>query len=574
MRKGRSEWERGESIARIFLPISPYLCPKFQFRMIRPIAVATVLFLMLTSLTWGQELMVNPTSLSFSSTDETQTDSLQLVLENVGDEALQVKELRFFDTYEQPAFSSKTDSLTLPAGGSQSIWVYFHPRHNILHNSELMIVTDAPSGDARVDLQGQGTFSNSYYSTTQNLSQEALKSALKSRISQGYNSLGYTNARNEMFMDFDNQRVNGQGANVNTLECVYTGTLVTGYSSRTDAQNQGFNTEHTFPQGFFNQNEPMRSDLYHLYPTTVSSNSERGNLPFGTVTNPTWQVGGSKKGNGRFEPRDVHKGEVARAMFYFVIRYQDYSNHLAGQEGVLRLWHDAYPPTQVEQRRNDDISALQNNRNPFIDYPQFLERISSVSGNSVAAEIKEISISRSSTDLGEVPVGTSKAVRWVLVNEGNVDLSLSGLTLNSPELGFRGISGQDTTLGPGEGLEISVEFSPVSVGAFSGELTLTTDVPDMSTISLEILANATTDLPKERGANWEIFPNPVKESLWLRSQTSQPLRAQLLDLHGRLIADFATQTPQTEVQWNVTSLSKGAYWLLIDGQEGKLIWVE
>lgn len=65
-----------------------------------------------------------------------------------------------------------------------------------------------------------------------------------------------------------------------TIECVYTGRKIRA-TNRTEAQNQNFNTEHTWPQSFFNELEPMRSDLYHLYPTDETANNVRSNFDFG-----------------------------------------------------------------------------------------------------------------------------------------------------------------------------------------------------------------------------------------------------------------------------------------------------
>jgi len=167
-------------------------------------------------------------------------------------------------------------------------------------------------------------------------------------------------------------------------DSVYTGVLATNYADRTAAQNQGFNTEHTFPQSLFSQNLPMRADLHHLFVTDDGANNIRSNFPFGVVTNPTWTAGGSKFGASKFEPRDWDKGRVARAMMYFVTAYQDYSSFFAPQEAILRQWNASFPADNIDIDRNEGIFNFQHNRNPFIDYPQYLERIQVLSGNSVA----------------------------------------------------------------------------------------------------------------------------------------------------------------------------------------------
>jgi endonuclease I len=73
-------------------------------------------------------------------------------------------------------------------------------------------------------------------------------------------------------------------------------------------------------------------------------------------------------------PPAAHRGNVARAMFYFSIRY----NHKldSAQESALKQWHKADPVDACEKKRNEGICKLQGNRNPFIDRPDFVDKIS------------------------------------------------------------------------------------------------------------------------------------------------------------------------------------------------------
>ncbi len=527
----------------------------------------SLVFIFMVAHALAQGLVSRQSQLVFGETNELQLDSLAITLLNGAPETVRIKEVRFYQTYGQPAFYTSLDTITLTPGDSVEAWVYFKPRHNIYHNSELLLLTEGPGGDLAIDLQGQGRYSQTYYASTQNLSENALKSALKTRLAQGYQSLGYTNARNEMFLDIDNQRTNGQGAPVNTLACVYTGTQVTGYATRTEAQNQGFNTEHTFPQGLFNRDEPMRSDLYHLYPTTISSNSARANFPFGTVTNPSWQVGGSKQGNGVFEPKDDHKGAVARAMLYFVTRYQNYNNFLSGQETLLRQWHSDYPPDAAERQRNEDIATLQKNRNPFIDYPQFTERIQSVSGASMAPENKFLDLGQGSVNFGQVFIGEEVTHRWILVNTGNTELNISGMQINDPQVRFSGLSGTDTTLAPGEALSIGLIYQPSQAGSFSAQLSLDTDAQNTSssTLLIPLIANASTDLTDFNLATWHLLNNPSKGKLVLKSSQSQEFEGKLVDAQGRTVASLL-EAYNTQIIWELPQLPQGSYHLLVKGQ--------
>ena len=488
---------------------------------------------------WAQSpIQISQTALDFGNVFENAPDSLPLIFTNNGNEAINISEIRFYKTYKDYPFSTRDSIFTIDPDSSKTIFVKFAPVHNILHNSAMLIFSDAERGAISVPLTGQGKYSKTYYNSTENKSEQDLKAALKTRITQGFTQLSYNAARDAMYMTIDNQKTNGQGASQNTLEGVYTGFTVTGYTSRTDAQNQGFNTEHTFPQGFFSSNLPMRSDLFHLFPTQQNANSQRGNLPFGVVTgSPSWQNGGSKRGSTKFEPRDKQKGPVARAIFYFVIRYQDYSNHVAGQENILRQWHETYPPNDISRRRNDDIQAVQNNRNPFIDYPQFLERINSIVGTSTAPTIEGIDLSETTIDYDTIPILTNVSYQYVIVNTGNQELEVNNLSLGDNSLSFSNISGNDTTISPGTAFSINVTINQAQNGPFQSTFDFETNVTGNENVSIPVTAELVGNTSLEDLIRpFSIFPNPASENLILElEQPAQNGQVSLLDLNGRLL---------------------------------------
>ncbi|POB13516.1 endonuclease I [Halobacteriovorax sp. DA5] len=168
---------------------------------------------------------------------------------------------------------------------------------------------------------------------------------------------------------------------------------------RTCGQYKGegdcYNREHLFPQGLFNKRRPMKTDIFHVYPTDGKVNGHRGSYPFGEVGKASWvSKNGSKIGTsstsgyrGRvFEPIDEFKGDIARAMLYFAVRYeaeiprfkdnpmtngsreQTYSSWFIK---LLLKWHKQDPVSEHERRRNDIACEYQKNRNPFIDHPEW-----------------------------------------------------------------------------------------------------------------------------------------------------------------------------------------------------------
>lgn len=103
------------------------------------------------------------------------------------------------------------------------------------------------------------------------------------------------------------------------------------------------------------------------------------------VSNATYSTSaGSKLGKEGYEPADAAKGNVARAVLYFVVRYYDRSIRQGGMDynsfwtrnvPMLLQWNRQDPPDASERRRNDLVESFQGNRNPFIDNPGLADKI-------------------------------------------------------------------------------------------------------------------------------------------------------------------------------------------------------
>ena len=516
--------------------------PYLRKLMKKSIFLLHIAFILLADLLSAQSITVAPAQLNFGVVTETAPDSQQVTITNNTGYDVTLTGYRFYTIYGNSPFSTSAGNITIPNGNSQSIWIKFSPRHNIAHNTELFILNSGHQGALRVDLLGQGHYSKTYYNHTENLKEEVLKDTLQGIISNNYVNLGYSTGRDSMFMIIDNKKVNGQGASQNTIECVYTGRNAVGYIDRTDCQtNFTFNTEHTFPQGFFNSLEPMRADLYHLYPTDDLANNVRGSLPFGTVTNPSWTSGGSKCNNTTFEPRDVHKGHVARAMLYFVIRYQNYNNFLNSQEGILRQWHRTFLPDPIEITRAEKIFTMQDNRNPFIDYPQFEERITSFSSTSVEGAFASSDTPEDTINFGLVNATIPARYTFWVANDGNQVLTMYNMNLTpSTLLSFLNGTGTGTTIQPGEAVPIDIELANAAPGtlqnaflnfALSGNGLLANIVVP---IEAQLSLTGTEEIPNAYA--YTLYPNPATTELCIDGSDGIKSNLRIMDMSGRTIS--------------------------------------
>lgn len=144
------------------------------------------------------------------------------------------------------------------------------------------------------------------------------------------------------------------------------------------------NCEHTWPQSKFSRQFPVdlqKSDLHILFPVLSRANSSRSNHEFGDIVTelsspcPPSRRGYSAKGDKqmRFEVPDEQKGNSARAIFYFSVRYKE--PVAEEQEASLRAWHEMDPVDENERNRQQAIFKNQFDRNPFIDHPELVGRI-------------------------------------------------------------------------------------------------------------------------------------------------------------------------------------------------------
>ncbi|MBU1107653.1 MAG: endonuclease [Candidatus Riflebacteria bacterium] len=199
------------------------------------------------------------------------------------------------------------------------------------------------------------------YDSCTGLKDDRLKDALLDVV-RNHVSVGYQRAQDLVFSDIDNKD--------GYVECVYTGRKLK-TSSEPSATNM--NLEHSWPQSM-GAVGIAKCDLHHLFPTDSKANGIRGNNPFGDVDNAAWEEGGSKTDKSVFEVRPEQRGDTARGMFYFAIRYDKSID--PKQEATLKRWHQEDPVDSKEKKRNDRVQNFQNNRNPFVDKPEFVNMIS------------------------------------------------------------------------------------------------------------------------------------------------------------------------------------------------------
>jgi endonuclease I len=216
-----------------------------------------------------------------------------------------------------------------------------------------------------------------------------------------------------------------------------------------------YNREHLVPQSTFNSASPMKNDYFHVVPSDGAVNGARGSFPFGEVTNPNYtSTNGSKRGSNTFpgytgtvfEPIDEFKGDIARAVLYFAIRYEDeFSSNWRTNEvladnpqdffvdwylALLLSWHLNDPVSEREIDRNNNGYQFQSNRNPLIDRPEFAVMIwGDFTDNeppSAPSDLQANNTTNSSLQLSWTSSEDNVAVAQYIIEQDNVDIGSVG----------------------------------------------------------------------------------------------------------------------------------------------------
>ncbi len=219
-----------------------------------------------------------------------------------------------------------------------------------------------------------------YYASITSVSNAQLMNSLSALLNNTIVKLSYGDARYIL----DESDVDP--LNSNNVLTIYDRKSVSGVWTGLNTSTT-FNREHVWPNSRLgvpsvnNSDKNIASDLHNLRAAIPSTNSSRGNKWFDVSTT-----------SASYFPGEDDKGDVARILLYMITMYPRLSlvdvitsamDNATYQEGgmfmakksVLLRWHIEDPVDDFERNRNDVIFSYQKNRNPYIDHPEFVERI-------------------------------------------------------------------------------------------------------------------------------------------------------------------------------------------------------
>ncbi len=270
----------------------------------------------------------------------------------------------------------------------------------------------------------------------------------------------------------------------------------------------GMNIEHSFAKSWWggSKNDAYK-DLFHLNPSYSAANSARGSFPPGEVgsnykTTGTIKVGDNSFGSYTgtcFEPEDQYKGDFARAYMYMIVCYQnlnltDSENSRTAIQSdplykytfkpwfkdLILKWHREDPVSQKEMTRQAEIYKIQDNRNPFIDYPElaeylwgaFVGQVWSSSGSVTNPWITS-PYDGTTVEFQPTPILTSTSDTIIIKGmnlESNLVISISGTDASCFSPNTNSISVADAE--SEDGKMLIVQFSPNDLDDHTAILTI------------------------------------------------------------------------------------------------------
>ncbi|MBO7573329.1 MAG: endonuclease [Bacilli bacterium] len=386
--------------------------------------------------------------------------------------------------------------------------------------------------------------------------------------------------------------------------------------------NYGINREHIWAKSHGFQAEGAagaRGDPMHLWAANGYANNKHSNYFFAFVDKTRSYdncgsaysyISGNYKGYSKnlggnqnvFEPQDSDKGDIARAVFYMVARYNNYAgndnsigtnnpnlvlaNNLSENSrtgtstandpyamGVLSdllAWNKLDPVDEYEKHRNNLLYRnFTNNRNPFIDFPSWADAIwgtadldgtnynSSITtvanpaldsiNSGAAGNAFNISVGNLDLEVGDTAeIYGSNAngnITWTVSDNTVVSLSKNSST-NNEIVTITALKSGNTTItatsgGNSETCTITVSDSVINYGSPEHPLTITQAKQVIDTVSAGSLT------PEKMYVKGIISSNTAfntkynnYDHVWLQSEDGQTTNA--FDLRRSILDDSIT----------------------------------
>jgi len=544
-----------------------------------------------------QDMSISDTVVNFGTVNAYQTHNAELTIYNNHDDPVSILGVGL----DEDEFFTDLIPGEIDANSQHNFTVYFKSNHNLQFTDFLRIELNYGDRPLLVRLNAQAAYEGNYYTLTRNLWDTDLKAALHNIIDD-HTELSYSylwDALSESDEDPDNS---------DNVILLYTGW------SYDKTKNGGlvdeWNHEHVWAKshGGFDNDPPAGTDMHHIRPTSVTVNSRRGSLDFdngGTLYVDQNGPTGCYVTSTTWEPRPAVKGDVARMMYYMTVRYEGDEGYdlelvesvpstttgqpVFGKGSRLFEWHWKDSVDAWEENRNNIIyNNYQGNRNPFIDHPEFADRLADIHGGSQKTTAPEIAISPIEIDMGKVGLNSQIDYYFVIINSGDAELQVTSISVDNSDFSIEHSS-----------LTIPVEdYRYVKLNYFSGsseiiestQITILSNDATEGTIQIPVtveVSETVSIIHRKVAARtfklYQNYPNPFNPSTEIKYELPNHSHVclEIYDILGRLqevLVDEIKEKGLHRLHWNAANYPAGIYVYILkaDGfsDKGKMVLVK
>jgi len=308
---------------------------------------------------------------------------------------------------------------------------------------------------------------------------------------------------------------------------------------------------------------PEYNDQHHLFPADqTAANGKRSNYGFGEIVGtPTYvsptgsgKLGLDSSGNTVWEPRNEHKGDLARALFYMAVMYNGVNGknwslgaNTPQKEAILKKWHFQDPPDAWEIARHEYVNSIQHNRNPFIDSIYWVNKINFTNLTLITTVVPGVTLTS--------PIGTENwysnhpyNITW---QSSNIDSVKIDLLLNDTVF---------TTLAPKIASVGSFNWtiSPISLASTKAKIRVT-DIKSAATsqsANYFTISTSTGIFENRLSDNVSVYPNPSNGNVLVNIEKQQTGNAilHIFDMTGRMLQTIESKDNSIPVSLAVKGL--------------------
>lgn len=240
----------------------------------------------------------------------------------------------------------------------------------------------------------------------------------------------------------------------------------------------------------------------------------------------------------------------------------------AVQENVLRQWNISDTVDAKELFRENGIETFQNNRSPFVDHPEFIDRIKSTFSVIPNISRPEISASPFNYVFDTIAANDTSSLILTLFNYGTGNLNISAVNSSAAQFSVESFP---SVIAQNELGYARIKFKPDQINQsynstlsiLSNDTAIFVNVSGYSN-SLVGVSTITSEIPVNYSL-YQNYPNPFNPSTNLKFEIPESgfVTLKIYTLQGKEIGTPVNgdlSPGKYQIKWNASGLPSGVYY--------------